>query len=70
MGHLLEKDHDVNFVHFAPPAIARHERAGHNWNVGILERWNNGFWENGKLNLVGGSRIGYPLPTERLVPAR
>ena len=21
-------------------------------------------------NLVGGSRIGYPLPTERLVPAR
>ena len=26
--------------------------------------------ERHKLNLVGGSRIGYPLPTERLVPAR
>jgi hypothetical protein len=20
-----------------------------NWNVGILELWNNGFWENGSL---------------------
>ena len=36
-------------VRFAPPAIARHERAGHNWNDGILEHWNIGFWENGKL---------------------
>ncbi len=25
---------------------------------------------NNWKNLVGGSRIGYPLPTERLVPAR
>jgi hypothetical protein len=32
-----------------PPAIARHERAGHNWNVGILEYWNNGFWDAGAM---------------------
>jgi hypothetical protein len=23
------------------------ERVAHNWNVGILELWNNGFWGNG-----------------------
>jgi hypothetical protein len=25
-------------------------RFAHNWNDGILEHWNIGFWENGKLN--------------------
>ena len=27
----------MNLVRFAPPAIARHERAGHNWNNGLME---------------------------------
>jgi len=31
---------------FAPPAIARHERAG---PIGMLEYWNNGFWDNAIL---------------------
>ena len=29
-------------VRFAPPAIARHERGGHNWNDGTMEYWNIG----------------------------
>ena len=24
-------------------------RFAHNWNIGILELWNNGLWENGKM---------------------
>ena len=39
----------IKLVPFTLPATAMHERAGYNWNVGILEHWNIGFWENGKL---------------------
>jgi len=24
-------------------------RFAHNWNVGTMEHWNNGFWETGTL---------------------
>jgi hypothetical protein len=26
-------------------------RFAHNWNVGILEYWNHGFWDNGLVGL-------------------
>jgi hypothetical protein len=26
-------------------------RFAHNWNVGTLEYWNNGFWDNGIVGL-------------------
>jgi len=31
-------------IYVTPPAIAKHMRAGHNWNFGILKWWSNGFW--------------------------
>jgi hypothetical protein len=34
----MDKSSD-QLVRFAPPAISRHERAGHNWKVGIMEKW-------------------------------
>jgi hypothetical protein len=30
--------HGKNLVRFAPPAIARHARAGHNWNTGKVDK--------------------------------
>ena len=47
----LTHDKYNKLVYFAPPAIARHERAGHSWNVGILEHWNIGFWASGSESL-------------------
>ena len=32
----------AKLVRFNPTAIARNERTGHNWNVGIMEYWGNG----------------------------
>ncbi len=26
-------------------------RFAHNWNIGILEYWNHGFWDNGMVGL-------------------
>ena len=48
-------DFEVAFI-YDPSVIKGKEelaenlvRFAHNWNVGILERWNNGFWGNGIL---------------------
>jgi len=41
----------TKLVHFTLHATARHERAGYNWNVGILEHWNIGFWASGSESL-------------------
>jgi hypothetical protein len=46
---------------------------GPNWNVGILELWNNGFWENGSLiyrqkSFLTGKPINGKLPFNINIP--